>query len=1215
MEFIFVLLLLAYELSPIPLLIIAISQRSKSKRLESEKYYENQRHRATEEQYRQYVCQLQNRVRQLDPNAELGRLYPQPPPSAQNSQVQSTPTVARPAPQFSSFSQPQAVPMGAPQSSVPPRPQSVPQTAPQTMSPAPAINQPVPYNNSVPVPSAPSYMPNPAYAQPVPSYPVAQDTDKDAKSTLLILVIGVTLLLLASIGFVSATWSTLSSGVRVIALLSFSMIFLITGIFAKLKLNLPNTSISFFSIGGFALPITIFGASGLGLLGSSFLLELPSVYNTCLLGFSCLTLLMVFGTVLFRSRFFAASSLTSLSALILTIGLKIGSFYSLNVLVLVLFASAVVLLAPLAEKIPDASWFVPYKQTIPVYAIINLYCMTVISLCMSKVSIFSGIFILLLAAIFLIASILRRESGMLSMPSMLLILIGVGQIINLDSMLTVAIWAVAVGLTFLALSFLPNMKEDLRRAFLIGGIGFEIFSTAFSTKYMFQAENWAFVILTIIPICVLMYYTIWQKHLHLVLGAILPMYTLLFGIALRVAFLTDLGGVYTAYNFRDDFLSGFAKQHVALISLIVAAVMYFAYTFLPLKKIYTEIGSLYLFGIMSHSMGSYIYRLPKFNLPVVSILIGCFVALCLVQANRTDRLHVKEDPSSEDASSISMIFAKISLCIYAAIWPIFFVMFQSEHIYVNLGAILVFSLFCFFYALCQDGRSLVQPSFTATISQTISRWIAFATMIILTIVSLDTGLEINRSQPGSFAIVHLLPLLIPLFCVGSLILDRLRSRKSMDSSSSLQLLYTLLALFSFSASLPWALKMIDVPETSAFFVRAPFGLTVMILIISLVFLAMRLVAKEPFDVFQTTTSTPIRFGLIIWSFFITAFLYFETIIAQVSRFQHPSIYIMLFVILGIYIYLLQNCHLACNTTLATLASILLCSTLYNWFELPVCVLALLIQVPVVVYCVPLLTDRTSNLIQKPWFFSAFASQCVAFLALPFLTADASDELEEIAYSVGEHAHSSGVFDDIFDSMPLSFTTSRFLFLALIGFVILEIVVMIRNKNTPTSRRSEGLLFVTLSILVWMKFYRLPSLSNLVEAAYLIPFTVFLLCMPWIFDKIKNSQPASPSKSDIKSVQFVFYCIEMGVLGLISLNVNDSFSLILFGIISFAILLLGYVRSMKNYLWLGAISLLALLSYIIKRILGSQSWWFFLFITGTVLIAIAVRNEIRKRNRK
>ena len=101
-------------------------------------------------------------------------------------------------------------------------------------------------------------------------------------------------------------------------------------------------------------------------------------------------------------------------------------------------------------------------------------------------------------------------------------------------------------------------------------------------------------------------------------------------------------------------------------------------------------------------------------------------------------------------------------------------------------------------------------------------------------------------------------------------------------------------------------------------------------------------------------------------------------------------------------------------------------------------------------------------------------------------------------------------------------------------------------------------------------------------------------------------------SSVPTVRFVLACIQMWLLSAITIAVNDSFSLILFGIISFLILILGYARRNKKYLILGVVCVLGMVAYIANRLWGSMAWWFYLFITGTILVSIAVRNEIKKR---
>ena len=81
-------LLAVYLLSPIPLLIFLIASRHSIRRMEEDHARKEAYHQYTEEQYRRYVSQLQNQVRELDPDARLGVLQ-KPIPSPENAPVPS----------------------------------------------------------------------------------------------------------------------------------------------------------------------------------------------------------------------------------------------------------------------------------------------------------------------------------------------------------------------------------------------------------------------------------------------------------------------------------------------------------------------------------------------------------------------------------------------------------------------------------------------------------------------------------------------------------------------------------------------------------------------------------------------------------------------------------------------------------------------------------------------------------------------------------------------------------------------------------------------------------------------------------------------------------------------------------------------------------------------------------------------------------------------
>lgn len=1157
-----IFLIVLYLLSPILLLILFLVTRASLSRVKREKQELDNYHRHVEEQYRQYVCQLQNQIRSMDPQAK-----PEPTVQSGNAPVQQNPSAPQPSytntfPTSTAFPQPMATPR--------------PSAPIQTQKSAPIVNQ-------------------------------------TNHSSTMILVFGVIFLMLASIGFISATWSALSAGVRAFSLLSFSAIFLGAGVFAKKKLQLPKTSISFYSIGSAALPITIFGAGAYHLLGSSFALRIPTVYHTCLLAFASLTLLLAFGTFFFRNRGFAVGTLISISATVFSLALRIHHSTSMGILLISIFASAVILLEPVVNKISDESPLLLFKKVYLPYAIVNLYIMTVIALFMSQTGIWSGIVLLLLAATFIFASALRQDTGLFSLPSVLLILIGLAQIIQLTSQLSATIWLIAAGLTFLALSLLPNTKEKFSTSLLVCGLAAIVLSTILTLNYTLHYNNWAFLALTLIPVITLVSFSIRQKHPFIFVGALLPLFTFFLGLSLHVIDLTGYAALDTV-----GFFSRFSNSQVGLTALIVSGVLYFLFSFLPNQKLYTQTGNLLLFAIMAISGFNYMVDLSFSYMPVTVLLSIFFLALCLIQANRRDLWNVFLE-ETDDLHSLPTSVV-INRCIYASVWPLFFIP-PFSHIYTSLLTMkadtigyAVSALFCFVYAVFRFGRDRVH---SATRPQIISKWVSLITasiMILYTIFSWNC--RADQSQI-IYVIQHLTPILIPLFFLSLLLLNRGKKTPSAESSSFLNhpMIFTLLALFSLTMILPYLLDIQNVLEHELTYLNPTIVLLVMTTCALLYLLVMKLRLKEtsPLHFEEATHRFPLRTALFIWTTVIGLYLLVVTLSTPSSETYLFQIF-MLMLVMGINVYLFHDQHIVPTILCALSESALLISLIddrLGWASgFPAWAVVLLLQLPTLLLCLPLFVQSEHTTKRMSIFWSAFSTQLLAFLTTPILTQDASLDLDECAYHFYRHTHTSSTIETFFQDTHLSITTNRYLFIALLGFILIEILVILRPKNKISSLRAYCLLFVTVTSLVWMKLITLPSLCDLVEAVYLLPLAVLTFCIPWIFRK---NNAGDASSQELYRLRFIFFCIEMGMLAIISLLVNDTFSLILFGIIGILILLIGYGCDSRNTLYLGATSIAGMILHIIHLICGSMSWWIYLFITGTILITIAVRNEIRKRN--
>ncbi len=1199
MEVLFWLLILVYVLAPIPLLILFIVSRVQIRHLRRDKaedaemhHQEINRHLQVEENYRRYVNQLQRKVKELDPDAKIGSIDPQP-----HSPVPQSTVLTPPA----SSSLPAAAP-------APAYTQPVSQL---TKAPLPQPAASVPASRPLPAPSAPQMGSSPA-PQKVPAAPADAPSSSDNAHTPVILTVGVILLLLASIGFISATWSILGSGVRAIALLSFSAIFLGAGILAKTKLKLSNTSIAFYSIGSVTLPITIFGASAFALLGGSFGLQVPALYNTLLLCFICLFVLLLFGAVFFRSRVFAAGSLISLSLSVFTLAVMFDYPYSLDLLLVTVFSSAVIFLSPYIGKIPESSRFFPYSRIFTIYAILNLYDMTVMAIFLSRNSVWSGIFLLVLAAAFFLSSVLKRETGLLSLPSIVLLLIGTAQIVGLHGILSFTIWILVVGLSLVALSLVPSTRKIFSRVLLYCGIVFLFASCIPICIYSLTIDSWGYIALAIVPCLALTYLSIREKKPLFFVGVIPPCFTLLWITAVRLMSLTTpyTGNVLNEYMRIGKSAYMLSETTVALLGLIVSGAMYAAFSFIPHHRFYTGTGNILLFGYLVYFLEFFALSIDD---PYSMWFFGLTLLICagsVVMACRTDTLNYRDPSLTEEPRSI-----RLNRCFYACIWPLFIFLFFSLKIgnaeddsRVSLLALLLLALFTFLYTAFRIFRTgSGKEAFSGDSSSTATRictWTSSLTMGVLLFFLMVIRFVSPSSDPFLYVMQHLAPILIPLLFVILLL------REKHTDSSLMPFFYTLFGLLSLIAVVPFALQIPEAFGVSSSFLKPTFVFAVLSLVPLAAFAVSSLLPGGKKDQLPKAFISPRNQALFLWAGGIGIVLLFE-FISGLLRNAYPVYPILLALMLISSMILFTGYIPSISSVSAALLTIVFIKTVHyyaddGYLAIPVWTEVLLFLLPVLVYSSISYLRKTDKLRRDPFFMGALFSQFLLFMIVPFLTIASSRALKEASVSIAGISHTSHILDHLFKGLFSLFYTCRYLFLLLPGFIVLEVLLLLKSQEKDKRRRAVALIILTMSTIVWMPILTLPSLSNLVEACYLLPTTILIFLLPWLF-------PGTKEKSDIASMRLIFSSIEMGILAVLTLATpKDTFCLILFGVISFLILLGGYFRRNKGFLILGTVCVLGMAVYIINRVWGDMSWWIYLFVTGTILITIAVRNEIKKR---
>lgn len=1190
--------ILVYALSPIPLLVLFIVSRVQLSKARREAKEDEIRHMQSEiesardkENYRRYVSQLQNQIRSLDPEAKIGYL-----------QTPSTSATAKPVPAPSSPPAPVITPAAPAQPAPHFQAQAIPQTAP-----APAVSSQTPH-------------PSPATEAPATSSVPSVPDSSDNSHTPVILTVGVILLLLASIGFISATWSFLGSGTRAIALLSFSAIFLGAGIIAKTRLHLPNTSLAFYSIGSASLPITIFGASAFGLLGGYFALHLPEIYNTLLLCFGSLLVLLFFGAVFFRSRVFATGSLISLSLCVYTLAVMFDYPCSTNILLIAIFASASVFAAPYIGKIPENSRLFPFSKVFLVYSILNLYVMTLVALFLSRNNIWSGVFLLVLSAAFFLASVLKRETGLLSLPSIVLLLVGTAQIVGLHSILTVSIWMLVAGVSFAALSFAPSFKKIFAQVLLVFGITFLIASALPIFIYSLEVDSWGYIALTLVPCLALTYLSVHYEKPLIFVGVITPCFDLLWITSVRLFSFTTLYAPDTLVDYirigKSDYM--LAASTATLLGLIIAAALYGVFSFIPHHRFYTSTGNLLTFGYLVVFFESFVSTIEDPYAMWFFFLTLLFCAGCIVMGCRTDKLNYRDPSLEEEPKSITS-----NRIFYAAIWPVFIFFFFSlklgrEHdsIRVTTVALLLFAVITYLFMVIRifksgsGGRAFLDIS--SSTAKKVTMWAALITTLVLIFFIMIDVLITAKSEPFLFVVQHLVPLLIPLLFLILLLLEKDHSAPA--SATLTPMWYTLFGLISLTVVLPFTLSIPKAFGVSSFFLGYGFVFSILSLLPLLLFAISYLLSGEKKDPVPHALRSSRNQAVFLWSCAIGIWQFLAFMMRLLPH-RYPFYPIALsLMLISLMILFFRYRPLLCAIA-ATVETLLFINFIdhyasENRWNLPVWAEILLFLLPVLIYClISYLRSHTTEetrFRRDPFSLGALFSQILVFVVVPFMTISESEALRDSQISISKISHTSQILDHLFRGLFSVFYTCRFLFLVLPGFLLIELLLILRSRNKVDRRRGIALLIVTLSTLLWMPVLSLPSLSNLVEACYLIPTTLIIVLLPWLFPGIKE-------KSDIDSMRIVFSSIEMGILAFLTLATpKDNFCLILFGVISFLILLGGYALRKKGFLILGTVCVLGMAVYIINRVWGDMSWWIYLFVTGTILITIAVRNEIKKR---
>lgn len=1089
-------------------------------------------------------------------------------------------------------------------------------SAPSAPGPAP-MPQSVSENERprVNVPKQPDTMPaewSPAPANPNKNVIAGFSEFSENRSLICILVVGVILVLLALVGFISATWSNLSVGARAAWLFSFSFILLATGIFARAKLHLTNTSIALYSIGSAALPITVIGSAAFKLFGDYFTLELPNIYNTLILALVGLFVLLAFGAIFFESNVFAAGSLISVSAILFCLALQNNnSEYRLNVLLIAVFAALAIVLIPLVKRIPEYSAFRPFAEVYETYSIVNLYFMTIVSFFLSGTNRYAGIFLIGLGIIFLHVAVLSKENGHLSLPSVVLFLVGTGLLIRPNTMLNSIIWMLTVSACTLAMSVLYKKYRILSITYAIVGILF-LFGVSVPLFYYVLIEETTTplpLLLTLPAIAGALYITLRYKKAYLAISGILPVFTLLLGSSLHIL-INVLGEDMSEVH--ADLFPLVSRLVLYLTAMIIAGIMYALFCAIPHHRFYTATGEFLLF--LQFAFWSYLFvvEFPENKFPsyhAVSI-IGCFffLLLTLFQAMRTDRLNVRDLTVYEEPQSITFLRG-----VYAVIWPIFPVTYLEDtgrHLknVLPTATLVCIGFACIFFLIRSYTRQ--KDSEESDRKSSLPRFIVFLAASLTAISELAilcNGLPVLeiREAKGINILIHFLPFLIPavLFYAG------FRLRKSLPKAVPVLNLCGMYAASLCFAYVMDLFRVYDVPDNSGI---APAYFH------PVFYLALIALAAAVYYAIRTDRDQPERSGL-IWVATVCPVLFLcRAFDGRIS--ENAIIAIAIGAAFLLSAWILDRKYRPIAHVLIVLFGVHYLQYMQligARYSIPGIGQVLLYQIPVVLFVIPALLAQKrlqESKERNPFPSYALLFQILTFIAVPLLTDAKSTALLADLVNIGEYERirqNANLINHIFEGGLFYFNDSFFLPFAVPGFLLVGLLYYYLEDDYESRRRVLALSAVLLSTLVSMRLPGTFSLAENLGQLHLLWPTLLVVLLPFIIPSIKTPEGIIKDVS-FEQLQFVYTIICLVLLGLAAISTESVVDLMFYAIVSFGVLLVAYLMQKDRYLKVGVVAVISLVIYMIRKIWGDKAWWIYFGITGVTLIVIGIRNEMKKR---
>lgn len=290
------------------------------------------------------------------------------------------------------------------------------------------------------------------------------------------LIVGVIFVIMAGLIFATTTWKILPDVVKTMMIVSITVLFFGASVLAGKKFAIEVTSKAFYILGCVFLFVSVLSFGFFGLLGSALtplgsdnlLLYAISVFVTIIAG--------ALGIKKFANKIYNMFILIGISIIFILFVSWLELPVGIMNIVLSMFALVTILLNLVIGKI---KWLVDLKIEIifNTYSIVNIYFIGFYILCVSDVSLMSGIAALIIALTHIVYSCIKKPVGIEPYTFSMFVIIGLMKMINPETLTNWCYGFIVIMICICVLSYLNFFDKKVQLGLgicskIIAGIAF-----------------------------------------------------------------------------------------------------------------------------------------------------------------------------------------------------------------------------------------------------------------------------------------------------------------------------------------------------------------------------------------------------------------------------------------------------------------------------------------------------------------------------------------------------------------------------------------------------------------------------------------------------------------------------------------------------------------------------------------------------------------------